>query len=71
MMGAINIAMAIIQLINAAQPGIAQIILRLKKSDGTTVDIPLDEAFQQIADKFEANSKQIDDWLLANPKTSL
>lgn len=57
-------ALAIVQLLNAAAPGIAQLVLLIKRKDGTLqVMTLLDEADA----KFDANIKQATDWLKANP----
>lgn len=56
-------ALAIVQLMNAATPGIAQLILLIKKKDGTvTVAAMLDEADS----KFESNINQAKAWLEAH-----
>jgi hypothetical protein len=55
----------IMNLINAAAPGIAQLILLIKRNDGTvSVVALLDEADAQ----FDANIQQAADWLKAHPK---
>lgn len=57
-------ALAIVQLMNAATPGIAQLILLIKKKDGTvTVAAMLDEADA----KFDSNIQQAKAWLEAHP----
>lgn len=57
-------ALAIVQLLNLAAPGIAQVILLIKRKDGTLAVMPLlDEAESQ----FDANIKQAADWLKAHP----
>ena len=57
-------ALAIIQLLNAAAPGIAQLILLIKRNDGSFAVMPLlDEADA----KFTENIKQASDWLKAHP----
>lgn len=56
-------ALAIVQLMNAATPGIAQLILLIKKKDGTvTVAAMLDEADS----KFQSNIEQAKAWLQAH-----
>lgn len=53
-------ALAIVQLMNAATPGIAQLILLIKKKDGTvTVAAMLDEADAA----FDKNIQQAKQWL--------
>jgi len=60
-----TLALALIQLLNAAAPGIAELVVMIRKSDGTLAIIPmLDEADAQ----FDANIKQAMDWLTAHPK---
>lgn len=60
-------ALAIVQLLNTAAPGIASLILMIKKTDGTiSVVALLDEADAQ----FNANIQQAKDWLAAHPKVS-
>lgn len=59
-------AIAIVNLLNLAAPGIAQLILMIKKNDGTvSIVVLLDEADQQFA----ANITQAKDWLKAHPVT--
>jgi hypothetical protein len=58
-------AIQIMTLLNAAAPGIAQLILLIKRNDGTvSVVALLDEADKQ----FDANIAQASDWLKAHPK---
>lgn len=58
-------AIAIVNLFNAASPGIASLIAMIRKKDGTvSVVVMLDEADAQFA----ANIKQAQDWLAAHPK---
>ena len=53
-------ALGIVQLLNAAAPGIAQVVLMIKKKDGTIAVIPLlDEADA----KFDANLKEAMEYL--------
>jgi len=60
-----NTALAIVQLLNAVAPGVAELILLIRKQDGTiSVGVLLDEADAQ----FDANMKQAADWLSAHPK---
>jgi hypothetical protein len=62
-----GLALAIVTLLNAATPGIAQLILMIKKNDGTiSVVQMLDEADSQ----FDANMKQASDWLKAHEVNS-
>lgn len=61
----IELALQLITLLNTAAPGIAQLILLIKRNDGTiSVVSLLDEA----DGKFDANIKQAGDWLKAHPK---
>jgi hypothetical protein len=58
-----ELALALIQLLNAASPGIASLIMLIKKTDGTiAVATLLDEADS----KFSDNIKQASDWLKAH-----
>lgn len=57
------LALALIQLFNTASPGIAQLILLIKKKDGTIAVMPLlDEAGKDFAD----NISQAQEWLKAH-----
>lgn len=59
-----NTALGIVTLLNALVPGIAQIIILVKRNDGTISVMPLlDEADA----KFSENLKQIADWMKAHP----
>lgn len=59
-----GLALQILALLNAAEPGIAQLILLIKRKDGTiSVATLLDEADAQFA----ANITQAADWLNAHP----
>ncbi len=59
-------AIALLQLFNAAAPGIAELILLIRKTDGTIAIVPmLDEAGAQ----FKANLAQATDWLKAHGKS--
>jgi hypothetical protein len=61
----VELALAIIALLNAATPGIASLILMVRKNDGTiSVVSVLDEA----AATFDENIKQAGEWLKAHPK---
>jgi hypothetical protein len=61
-----ELALEIITLLNAASPGIAQLILLIRGKDGTiSVGTILDETDTQFA----ANMKQAADWFAAHPKT--
>lgn len=58
-------ALAIVQLLNTAAPGIASLILMVKRTNGTVSVIALlDEADAQFA----SNIQQAKDWLAAHPK---
>jgi hypothetical protein len=64
-MAGIDTAIGIVNLINAAAPGVAELILLIRKRDGTvTVAALLDEADAAFA----ANIKQAQDWLATHPK---
>jgi hypothetical protein len=57
-------ALMIVNLLNAAAPGIAQLILLIRHKDGTiSVGAMLDEADAQ----FDANIKQAGEWLKNHP----
>lgn len=58
-------ALALINLLNAATPGIATLLVMLRQKDGTIAVVTLlDEADAQFA----ANLKQAQDWLASHPK---
>jgi hypothetical protein len=58
-------AIQILNLLNLAAPGIAQLILLIKRNDGTlSVVTLLDEADGQ----FDKNIQQAGDWLKSHPK---
>jgi hypothetical protein len=60
-----ELALALLTLINSAAPGIAQLILLIKRNDGSvSVVTLLDEADEQ----FDKNIKQAGDWLKAHPQ---
>lgn len=60
-----ELALALISLLNAATPGIASLILLIRKKDGSiSVVSLLDEADQQ----FDKNIKDASAWLKAHPK---
>jgi hypothetical protein len=60
-----ELALSIVQLLNAATPGIAQLVLLIRRKDGTiTIGALLDEADAQ----FDQNIKQASEWLKAHPK---
>lgn len=62
-----ELALAVVNLLNAAAPGIANLILLIRSNDGTiTVAQLLDEADA----KFEQNIKQASEWLKAHPKAN-
>lgn len=57
-------AIQIINLLNAAVPGIASMIQLIKNQDGTvSLTVTLDQADQQ----FDANLQQVTDWFKAHP----
>lgn len=57
-------ALAIVELINAAAPGVASLIVMIRHKDNTlSVVQVLDEADA----KFSANLKEATDWLAAHP----
>ncbi len=57
-------ALQIINLLNAAVPGIASTIQLIKNPNGTvSITMTLDQADQQ----FDANLQQITDWFKAHP----
>jgi hypothetical protein len=58
-----ELALSIVNLLNAVVPGIASLILLIRKKDGTvSVAAMLDEADA----KFAANIQQASDWLNAH-----
>lgn len=60
-----ELALALIGLFNAVSPGVAQLILLIRRKDGTLgVVALLDEADA----KFDANIAQATEWLKAHPK---
>ena len=59
------LALLIAQILNAAAPSIAEIILLVKKEDGTIAILPL---LDQADEKFKANLDQAAKWLEAHPK---
>jgi hypothetical protein len=60
-----NKALAIVQLLNEAVPGIAQLVILIRNQDGTiTVGALLDQADTQYDD----NLKQIADWMKSHPQ---
>jgi hypothetical protein len=60
-----ELALGIIQLLNAASPGIANLILLIRNKDGTiTVGALLDQADAQ----FDKNMQQAADWFKAHPQ---
>jgi hypothetical protein len=60
-----SLALQILQLLNAATPGIASLIAVFRKTDGTVTVINfLDQADATV----DANMKQITDWMAAHPK---
>ena len=58
-------ALMIVQLLNAATPGIAQLIMLIRNTNGIiSVVTLLDQADAQ----FDANMKQAQNWLATHPK---
>lgn len=58
-------AIALVNLFNAATPGIASLIAMIRREDGTVaIVVMLDEADAQ----FSANLQQAKEWLAAHPK---
>ena len=63
-MNDLPIALNIVNLLNAATPGIAQLILLIKNNDGTiSVPVLLDQADA----KFAENIKAATEWMKAHP----
>lgn len=61
----IESAIKIVELLNAAAPGVAELIIMIRRPNGTlSVVALLDEADARFAE----NIKQAQDWLKANPK---
>lgn len=57
-------ALAIVNLLNAAAPGIAQLVLLIRNQDGTiSVGALLDQADAQ----FDKNVQQVADWYKSHP----
>jgi hypothetical protein len=57
-------AIQIVNLLNAAIPGIASMIQMIKNQDGTvSLTVTLDQADQ----KFDANLQQVTDWFKTHP----
>jgi len=60
-------ALQIMTLLNAAAPGIAQLVMLIKRKDGTISVVAMcDEADAG----FDANIKQVSDWMKAHPKVT-
>lgn len=59
-----QLALAIAQILNVAAPGIAELILMIKKPDGTISIISL---LDQADAQFDTNIKAAKDWLAAHP----
>ena len=55
----------ILNLLNATAPGTAQLILMIRKNDGTVALVGL---LDQADAQFEANLKQAQDWLAKHPR---
>lgn len=59
-----ELALSLINLFNSTTPGIAELLLLIKRKDGTiTVAAVLDEA----DGSFDKNIQQAKDWLAAHP----
>ena len=57
-------AIQIVNLLNAAVPGIASMIQMIKNQDGTvSLTVTFDQADQQL----DANLQQVTDWFKAHP----
>jgi hypothetical protein len=62
-----ELTLQILTLLNTAAPGIASLIMLIRRDDGTiSVVTLLDEADAQ----FDANIKSAGDWLKAHPKVT-
>jgi hypothetical protein len=57
-------AIQIVNLLNAAIPGIASAIQMIKNQDGT---VSLTVTFDQADQQFDANLQQVTDWFKAHP----
>lgn len=57
-------AIQIINLLNAAVPGIASMIQMIRNQDGT---VSLTVTFDQADKQFDANLQQVTDWFKAHP----
>jgi|WetSurMetagenome_2_1015567.scaffolds.fasta_scaffold42080_4 hypothetical protein len=60
-----ELALAILNLLNVASPGIAQLVLLVKQKDGT---IGVVQMLDQADAQFDANMKQASDWLAEHAK---
>lgn len=64
-MGAIATAVQLLGLWNAASPGIADLLLIIRRKDGTvSIGVVLDEGSAQ----FKENLAQATEWVKSNPK---
>lgn len=61
-----ELALAIATIFNLAAPGIAQIVLLIRKKDGTVAVVPM---LSEDDAQFDANLKQAADWFKAHGKT--
>lgn len=59
-----ELALALVSLLNAATPGIASLIVLIRKKDGSISIVSL---LDEADSKFDANIKQASDWLKAHP----
>jgi len=57
-------AIQIVNLLNAAVPGIASMIQMIKNQDGT---VSLTVTFDQADRQFDANLQQVTDWFKTHP----
>jgi hypothetical protein len=58
-------ALAIVNLFNAAAPGIANLILLIRNKDGS---ITVAQMLDQADSKFDANIKEASDWFKTHPQ---
>lgn len=59
-----NTALLIAQLLNQAAPGVAEIVMMVRKKDGTLTIMPL---LDEASDTFAANLESAKAWLGAHP----
>ena len=63
-MDPITTALALVNLLNAAAPGIASLVLLIKGTNGTLTVVPL---LDEASSSFAASIAQANSWLAAHP----